>query len=410
MTARLDSRPMICRPCPITLLPVCLLAIGACSAGDGTAGGVTIDTLANGTVLVSNSPQGIWASGEAWHAVEQTRIGSADGTDTTKAFGQVGYVTLDDLGRIYVLDQQARAVRVFEWTGEYVRTLGRPGGGPGELAMPLGLGWGPDGNLWIVDPRNTRYTVYDTAGGYVVSRPREVGGFGVGWGGGFGRAGNLYEPTYYTDRTSGRARSVYVRHTVGPEIVARDSFDLPVYGSDDSYRLDLPDGGRMFVSIPFVTGMTWRFDGVEGIWFSDGETYRLYHRTLGGDTTRIVEREYEPVPVTPEDLEAVRERYDRFGEQNVSRLIERIPNVKPAFTSFVVDDQGYLWVFRTMPSGADSGGATLDVFDPLGRYLGALVADVSIRPRPAIMGDRLVGVSFDDLGVAYVVAYRIEGR
>ncbi len=143
------------------------------------------------------------------------------------------------------------------------------------------------------------------------------------------------------------------------------------------------------------------------------DAYRLYHRSLAGDTTRIVERRYDPIPVDDIDREAVRERFARYGEQATNAIIvARIPDVKPAFESFVVDDLGYLWVVRTSATGQDMSlkDATFDVFDPEGRYLGTVDVDVGRYPPPRIIGNQLAGVVRDEFDTPYVVVYRIEGR
>ena len=56
------------------------------------------------------------------------------------------------------------------------------------------------------------------------------------------------------------------------------------------------------------------------------------------------------------------------------------------------------------------GSVTFDVFDPEGRYLGPLHVEIGTRPPPRIIGDQLVGVVRDELGVPYVVLHRMEGR
>ena len=383
----------------------------ACSGHGDPGARVTVDTLESGAVHVRNSAAGIWDSSEAWRAVEELRIGSVDGADTAKLFGSIWDVTLDAFGRAYVLDRQAKEVRVFDRSGEHLRTLGHEGEGPGEFANPIALDWGPEGNLWVVDQRNARYTVFDTAGNYVGSHRRKIGGWGYPWGGGFDDSRRLYEPSYFADPVSGEDRKVYIRHAVADGVAASDTFDLPQENDVRSYRMERPDGGSTIVGIPFTPRLMWRFDRRGGLWFSLGENYRLYHRSLAGDTTRIVEREYQAVPVTSGELDDVRERYSRYGAQHMNRIISRIPEVKPAFESFVVDDQGYLWVSRTRRVDSNgSSSATLDVFDPEGRYLGAVVADIGFFPLPKIIGNRIVGVVRDSLDVSYVVVHRLEGR
>ncbi len=405
---RTGVRP--CRGGPTTgLLLVSVLAVAGCAGGERQPQ-VEVDTLESGAILVRNGAVGAWSSGEAWQTVEEVRIGSADAADPVVLFADVWDVTMDALGRIYVLDRQPKEVRVFTRSGQHVRTLGREGGGPGELRNPIGLAWGPDGNLWVTDTGNARYEVFDTAGNYLDSRQRRIGGWGYPWGGGFDRSGRLYEPSYFSDPAIGASRRVFIRHSVAGEVLATDTFELPEYESMVQ-RIEV-EGGITIVGIPFAPSLTWRFDGGDGLWFSLSEAYRLHYRTLDGDTVRVVEREYSPVPVTDADRSAVRDRFAEFGEPATNEIIARIPEFKPAYESFVVDDRGYLWVVQTSATEQDisRGSVTFDVFDPEGRYLGPVHVEIGTRPPPRIIGDQLVGVMRDELGVPYVVLHRIEGR
>ncbi|HZD04306.1 MAG TPA: hypothetical protein VE173_05290, partial [Longimicrobiales bacterium] len=57
----------------------------------------------------------------------------------------------DDLGRIHVLDAEARRVVVFDGTGRHLWSAGRKGEGPGELSRPLGQVVTPDGESLVLD-------------------------------------------------------------------------------------------------------------------------------------------------------------------------------------------------------------------------------------------------------------------
>lgn len=74
-------------------------------------------------------------------------------------------VVIDRAGRRYVLDGVNGRIVVFDRNGAYTGTLGRPGSGPGELRMPVGLGIARDkGELWVADTGNARLVVLATDG------------------------------------------------------------------------------------------------------------------------------------------------------------------------------------------------------------------------------------------------------
>lgn len=142
------------------------LTLAAC--GDNTAPPIvelSIDTLADGSVLVSNPVHGLWdADPDArWRLVESLRIGTAT-AGGPEAFESINRITIDALDRLWVVDYQAGHVKVFDAEGRYVRTIGRSGEGPGEFIRLSSVLRGPNGNMWIADGRLRRYEIFDTAG------------------------------------------------------------------------------------------------------------------------------------------------------------------------------------------------------------------------------------------------------
>lgn len=72
-------------------------------------------------------------------------------TPPEQVFGQIADIDVDPVGRIFVLDSRAGNVRVFDFKGRLIGSFGRPGRGPGELANPLSLTLGPDGEILVSD-------------------------------------------------------------------------------------------------------------------------------------------------------------------------------------------------------------------------------------------------------------------
>lgn len=74
----------------------------------------------------------------ATDAGEELVLGTMDGP-THSAFGKVSDAGFYRNGAIYVVDEQAHAVRMFSESGDYLTTIGREGDGPGELRAPTAL-------------------------------------------------------------------------------------------------------------------------------------------------------------------------------------------------------------------------------------------------------------------------------
>lgn len=138
-----------------------LATLAVCACDDRTDSRITeltIDTLANGSVLVSNPLHGPWDSnpGTRWRLVETLRIGNATGGGPD-AFGNVISLTLDALDRLWIVDSQANEVRVFDRDGRFVRTIGGRGEGPAEFIGARGVSHGPNGEIWVEDGRLKRW-------------------------------------------------------------------------------------------------------------------------------------------------------------------------------------------------------------------------------------------------------------
>jgi hypothetical protein len=380
-------------------LPFLLAA--ACAGGGDQGWQGTVETRPDGVVLVRNPAQGAWRDGQAWTVEEDLRIGTADGAGPMRFVG-VTAVEADSAGRIWVLDGQAKELRVFDARGRHVRSIGREGEGPGEFRDPIGLAWAPDGTLWIADPGAGRYTVFDANGIFVATHPRRVAGHSVPWRGGFGPDGLLYEVATVTPAQGG-PRQALLRFDA-----AVDPLDTVLLPPHAGAHLDPRQAQWMIAAgVPFAPGQVAQFDPRGFVWTGVTDRYRLAQLKLNGDTARIVEREAASVPVTAAERAEAVARMKGATDQGERVDDVRIPAHKLAYEQVVVDDYGGVWVRPALPAG--EAGAAFDVFDEEGRYLGRvrLPGGMDPFPVPVIRNDAVYGVARDSMDVQHVVRARI---
>lgn len=397
--ARIRGRPAFAIASAIVLLAVPLAACsGEGGGGDGTWGG-RVDTLASGAIRVVNPQEGLWGEEERWALELDVRIGALESGGPDQ-LGSVADVAVDGAGRIWVLERQAQEVRVFDSRGAHVRTLGGPGGGPGELGNPVALEWGPRGNLWVVDFGNRRYEVFDTAGARLTSHPFQGRTFGFGIR--LGPDGLLYEMAAVQEP---EFRSVVVRRGFpsgeAENLEVVDTLARPDLEEGETVEVSLSQGGATFVMqlpVPLTPRHLAELVPGRGWWLSGpGSAYRLARTGFGGDTSLVVERAYEPVPVTDqaraEALEAVPDGVDLSPG--------RIPDVHPPVSGLEPSPDGGVWVRRQVATDREG----FDVFDAEGRYLGEVVSEVPLDrfTLHAFLDDALYGVLTDELDVPYVV-------
>src|SRR5690606_24375817 len=188
--------------------------------GEPRAGILVSDTLSSGRVLVrvTASPDA-----RAWELHERFRIGALEG-DGPDVFGEVRDVELGLRDETIVLDGQAAEVRVFGSGGTYLRVLGRPGEGPGELSRPAGITLDRHGHVWVMNWGNVRYTAFDPATGDLVGEHRRLASFvAFPWPGAFDSDGRLVD--------------VGLDQTGEPAILRLDSAFVP----SDTLPLPQPD-------------------------------------------------------------------------------------------------------------------------------------------------------------------------
>ena len=366
----------------------------------------TMDTLPGGAVMVRNPAVGMWDSASAWRAVEELRIGAADG-EGPDVFSDVRDLAVDRAGRIYVLQSTAKRVAVFDDSGRFLRSFGRAGGGPGEFENPIGIQLDPAGRLWVSDPRNARYTLFDSGGRVLASHPRRLRMYGWQWDGRFMADGRLVERDMIDGAPGERAGTAHVRFD--PSFTAADTL-LPAAApggdpNENAFVFRRADGTTYF-TIPFRPGPLSVLDPRGFHWSGSSAEYRLVQRTLDGDTVRVVTREFTPVPVAEGDLAEFREEIrDFIGSPGYDE--SRIPKAKPAFQTVTVASDGHLWVRRHLAHG--DGGTAFDVLDPEGRFLGEvrLPAEIAVYGPLLIGRDAIHAVVRDALDVPQVVRWRI---
>lgn len=334
-----------------------------------------------------------------WSLVEELRIGSND--PGPELFGQLAALAVDDEGRILVLDQQASEVRVFDADGTHEATLGGPGEGPGELLRPFGLAVHPtDGTTWVV--ASNRYTVFDADGGFDATHPRPFSYFAVPWPGGFGADGRLGDVASPTD---------FVR--LDDALAPADTVAIPTV-EVEQVRVVREDGaGLMSLNRPFASRLHWQVDGAGRLWTAESGRMHFVATDPSGDTVEVRSREHTPVPVSPAEAEeavaGAESTIRGFGTDVRVEGELRPASTKPAFQSFLVDDDGRLWV---EPNVAEDAAPALELWTAGGDWAGRIERPAGLQlsyPRPVVRGPHLWAVVTDELDVPHVVRYRIEG-
>ncbi len=372
--------------------------------------GTQIDSA--GVVLMQNTVEGIWLDSERWHLEEELRFGSLDG-ELEYQFGQIGHIAVGSNGDIYVFDTQAQHVRVFTENGEYNRTVGGPGNGPGEIGRTRGFLSVAEGDTLLVPDRANRRINRYAADGIPLSsaplRPEEG------------------QQLRYEISPNGVMVAQIRRHL--PEqrdfLVAFGSAGLPTDTllSFPSGGLNRVEGELQYFSPEPMWSVTGSLTSVYGI----NNEYRIGIYDRWGALRRVFTKPFVPQPVTDRDLRAFFAYLDRawldagVAPSRLPELHSRVhfASVYPAYYDIRVGYKGSIWIQKIRPPGRLSdeeierynfveqfGSREFDVFDSDGKFLGVVEMPERFQIR-LFRGDKIYGVWRDDLDVQHVMRLRI---
>lgn len=214
-----------------------------------------------GDVIVVTNPKEPLYKTPVLELIEDLSLGgpSAQGDN---AFEQIRQVVVDDAGAIYVLDQQASHIKVFDAAGHYLRTIGRKGQGPGELEYPMSLSLNRAKGELAVLLQTRGLVIFRTDGTYL--RQQSLKGL-ISPGGRVDSRGNIYvleivfgdKGTFYAVKKLGPDGSLLatIGETLapaGPGNTVRAFFPVPYFGvdRDDRFFTDIRRPMRSRSSVP----------------------------------------------------------------------------------------------------------------------------------------------------------------
>jgi len=402
-------------------LVVAVLALMACTGERGASWQGEITDSA-GITIVRNPAAPLWAPEEGWTLTEALRIGTAEG-DPEYQFGTIaggGSIALASDGRIVVLDLQGQHLKVFSASGTYERTIGGPGGGPGEIAPGASAVLVAPGDTIVVsDIGNQRANLYLLDGTYVRSFPLTfTDGIPFRW------------EMASDGRIVVQTRRLALPNAAEPTADTTDVIAVRRMDGTVGDTVMLVPSGK---TISFSGGAPeWHFFSPEPMWalFGDHILYAVNDRfrigLYGPDGTleRVIEKPFTRAPVTEADQNTLKNIFQKlFVQQGVppqmaSQLMTRvhIAEFYPAFAQVLSGPNGTILVQRIEPlsdlteeerEGLDitSGlmaGREWDVFDGEGRYLGAITMPLRFQP-VQFRGNEIYGIQRDELDVQYIV-------
>lgn len=345
----------------------------------------------------------------AFIAKEEIRIGQLEG-ENEYVFGAINQIAVGKDGAMFVSDNQAPIIRMYDRDGEFIRNVGREGRGPGEYQSIGGIRTFPDGRLATWDARNMRITVFDEAGS-----PTETHSV---------NSQLFSSEVFEVDESENFYVKIVLRNTpdmpnwelawvrASPEGVILDTLKIPLDEEEreQTFVLFTASGrAHAFIEQPFVT-----LSPKGHLVMGRNDKYK-FELNLPNTTPKRIERDYTPVPVTPEEKDQWRAWINYYGTNN------SVPEVKPPYKDIRTDMQGRIWVKRYVDAlyteenigphfGPESNWwepPVFDVFNPDGSFYATVRLPVNASFREA--KDRNVwAVIKGEYDEQYVARYWLE--
>lgn len=356
--------------CLSLVLPLAfIVCLWSCGKTHMTWSGIIEET--EGITVVRNPKKPIYSQ-EVLSLKEDLSIGLPEG-DEEYTFNEIRHALVDDSGRIFILDWRDCVVKVFDQRGVYLKAFGRKGEGPGELNRPSALSMNQD-TLMVLEIN--RISFFNLEGEFQRSvSPKEVWALRAR----MNSEGDLFVTSAVVD----------------PEdpCYQLQKFDRDMNHICDISKSPAPNPQKGFN--PFMAIAYWTIDDNDNIVYGYPEDYLLQVFNSEGVLIKRIHKEYEPIPVTPEEKD--------------ERTQDAPPSIKflfsdhhSAFRRFFHDDEGRIYVQTWEKAGEDC--YYYDVFDEQGRY----IINIALRDTPMVCkGSCLYTLEEDEAGYQSVKRYRM---
>ena len=361
----------------------------------------------DGAVIVENPAKGFEAPLVRDLELLWTIGGETD--DEDEMFGVIADVALDADGNVYLLDAQLNEVKIFDADGNFLRSIGREGEGPGEFRRAGSLLLEPDGRVAVIQTVPARVVLLepegDPAGEAPLPKP-DGGGFQLVMG---------------AKRRGGNTVMLFARQGMDASTMAwkRETFLASVdaqghLGARYVTRENIVGGAA-----PELNDATWMtFDrrwtiGPDGRVYAcpSFADYEVHVWAKDGRLERIVRREYEHRPRDAKEKKFFRTLFSFYAKM-IPNCTVTVADDCPDIQNVWVRDDGTLWVLSSRGSRDHPDGTlgVFDVYNPEGQFVRTVTLRGKGHPRNDLYvfaGERLYVVS--SFMQAAMAAQGIEG-
>jgi hypothetical protein len=307
-------------------------------------------------------------------------IGAFEAEDAY-TFGAIADIAISETDEIHVLDARFARIQVYTSGGQYVRSIGRSGMGPGEFVAPSRMGLLGEEEIVVRDYGKGRHLILSSGGEAITSVASEPEAERLREQIASDTLGRFYESRRAYNSTS--VADVLLRFTRLGREFRIDSIPLPKYRRPliviDNETFAFQD------FVPLTPRFFWSVMPDGQLAYAIGDEYRVVIRGGAGKGVKAIERLGVPVKIhnyeqQPEYV-TLRRRLEGASQgladggravlaDGYRQIEDEQPEYYPAIMGLAADRCGRIWVRRPV----ESNGAVVmfDVYNGEGGELGSV--------------------------------------
>lgn len=306
-------------------------------------------------------------------------------------FQSINTLDVDGDGNMYILDEQAGNIKIFDSSGNFQKAIGRKGQGPGEFGLPISLFLTRQSQIIVNDMGQRKIQFFDKEGNYL-------------------KEFSIAEKFLFFGPMVTASGDLIASQTIPQEnpVTVLEKFN-PGFEPTLTYAsipLDTPPVVNIFVARS-LTSLRWTLTYDDEIIWGDikNPEYEIYFLRVDGTLKKTIKRDYDPIPITADDRDRLME--ETFGDNPARDQWDvRFPENYPPFSGFSFDDSGHLFVERYEKEKNENGNQ-YDIFDAEGRY----IAQTRFRMTPMIWEKgHMYTIEDDEEGFKVVKRYKVRWK
>jgi hypothetical protein len=261
-------------------------------------------------------------------------------------FGRIFDLDVTSKGQMVVADWDAKNIKVLRPDGTLIDTLGQEGEGPGEFQQLMSVQVARGDSIYTHDVRRSQLTVFAPPPSLELARtitiPREKG---------FATQvvvledrllasfGTTTPPEDGISRPSPEPwRRIDASGTPGDTVIMTRQRKRAMMSMNGGFRIG---------PVPFSRRTATAIGPQSRLYHGWTDSLRISAQALNGTSETVASVPTAPLPIQKADRDsALSSLRDNLGSDMTEMIRSALPDTKPAFNQFVVDDKEQLWVER----------------------------------------------------------------